>query len=187
MNELASAIQKILPITVKNFNNVRLPALETAWGRSFKNEFLNENQKTQEIAKSYARPFNNGLYENIGRAIDGFSEDTSDGHDMVFRTVRIEHKNSFSVDSNSFTGNSGSNKTPWHLLTKFSVDDNGKITQCFACLIDTSKMKTGWNGGASNSNYSTLKISNEDIEHVILISGSLQPSKKYAKLILEDI
>jgi hypothetical protein len=67
MNELISTIRKVLPEVIKEVNDVRMPALEKAWGRDFKEEMKNENQVTVEIAKNYARPFNNALYRILFR------------------------------------------------------------------------------------------------------------------------
>jgi hypothetical protein len=186
MNELAQIIKSILPITIKNFNQVRLPALESAWGRTFIDEMANESQVTVEIAKNYARPFNNELYRNILTKINQFQEDTTKGSDFTFYGIPVEHKNSFSPDSNSFTGN-GFDKTPFHLLMKFSTDENGRINKCFSCIIDTSKMTKQWSDKSTTSNFSSLKLTNDDIKHAIIISGSLVPLKKYAKMVLEIV
>ena len=50
--KLKQAIQQVLPAVIKEINEERIPALESAWGRTFKEELENENQVTVEIAKN---------------------------------------------------------------------------------------------------------------------------------------
>lgn len=185
IKDLSTVIQKVLKTSIDNFNTIRLPALETAWGRSFKDEMKFESQVTVEIAKNYARPFNNELYRNIQIHLKDFKENTTAGLDFEY-IIPFEHKNSFSADSNGWVGN-GYKKTPMHLLMKFSTDENGKINKCFCCIIDTSKMNNTWSTKGTTSNFSALKLSNDDIQLADIIWGSLVPSKKYAKVILNSI
>jgi hypothetical protein len=186
MNELSEVIKSVLLVSIKNFNEIRLPALESAWGRTFTDEMANESQVTVEIAKNYARPFNNELYRNILTKVSEFQEDTTKGSDFTWYGIPVEHKNSFSISSKGFVGN-GFDKTPWHLLMKFGTDENGRINKCFSCIIDTSKMANQWSDKKSTSNFSSLKLTNDDIQHAIIAMGSLVPNKKYAKEVLEIV
>lgn len=186
MIELAEVVKSVLPISIKNFNEIRLPALESAWGRSFIEEMANEKHVTVEVGKSYVRPFNNELYRNIIAKVNNFQEYTTDGYDFTFCDIPVEHKNSFTIKCKGFTG-SGFDKTPWHLLIKFDTDINGRINKCFCCIIDITEMENTWSERNTSSNFSSLKLINEDIKHAIIIMGNLVKSRKFANEVLEIV
>jgi hypothetical protein len=185
LNNLAEAIRDVLPEVIKEINEIRIPALEQAWGRSFADELANENQVTVEIAKNYARPVNNTFYEHIKRVLPEFTEHTTDGSDYALEGILIEDKNSFSA-SNGWVGN-GFNKTPVHLLKKFEVDADGRITKAFIALVDLSKTQGAWSDRQINTNRSVIQFMNEDIDNILLVTGSIRPAKKYAKPIMESV
>ena len=74
MQPLIQTLQQVLPQAVAEFNQVRLPALETAWGRSFADEMRNETQKTVEISKNYSRPLNNTIFRHVNSQLPSFTE-----------------------------------------------------------------------------------------------------------------
>jgi hypothetical protein len=185
IQKLKQAIQQVLPAVIKEINEERIPALESAWGRTFREELENENQVTVEIAKNYARPVNNTFYRHIRSVLPEFEEHTTDGSDYVLDGVLIEDKNSFS-DGNGWVGN-GFNKTPVHMLKKFRVDANGRIIEAFIAVVDLSKTESGWSDKTLNTNRSTIQFSNEDIPHIDIIVGSIRPAKKWAKPIMESV
>jgi hypothetical protein len=114
LEKLVQAIKQVIPEVIREVNEVRIPALETAWGRSFQDEMRNEDQITVEIAKNYARPLNNAFLRHIQSVLPNFSEHTTNGSDYEFNGILIEDKNSFS-EGNGWVGN-GFKKTPVHLL-----------------------------------------------------------------------
>jgi hypothetical protein len=185
MNELISTIRKVLPEVIKEVNDVRIPALEKAWGRDFKEEMKNENQVTVEIAKNYARPLNNALYRQVSKILPNYEEQTINGSDYVYEDILIEDKNSFS-DSNSWVGN-GFVKTPVHLLKKFKVDENGRIIEAFVALVDLSKCKSSWSDRNINTNRSVISFTLDDMQHIQVIYGSIERKKKYLSPIMEKI
>jgi hypothetical protein len=180
--KLKNTIRQVLPAVIKEVNFVRIPALEKAWGRSFKDEFANEEQKTVEIAKNYARVLNNCMLRHISNELPQFKEHTTNGSDYVYGDLLIEDKNSFSPDSNTWVGN-GFDKTPVHLLKKFRCDDNGRIIEAFVALVDLSKCKSQWSDKSLNTNRSVISFTNEDEKQIDVIFGKLQPKTKNIKLI----
>ena len=185
MDKLVKTIRKVIPAVIKEINEERIPALETSWGRSFKEEMANENQVTVEIAKNYARPVNNTLYRHIKQELDAFQEHTTDGSDYIFEGTLIEDKNSFSP-GNGWVGN-GFSKTDWHMLKKFGINDDGRITSVFIALVDLSKTQGAWSDRQINTNRSVIQFMNEDIDKIIVVVGDIRPAKKYAKPIMESV
>lgn len=185
LDNLADAIRTVLPEVIKEINEQRIPALEQAWGRSFADELANENQVTVEIAKNYARPVNNTFYQHINRVLPEFQEHTTDGSDYVLGNILIEDKNSFS-SGNGWVGN-GFNKTPVHLLKKFEVNENGRITKAFIAIVDLSKTQGAWSDRQINTNRSVIQFLNEDIDNIKLVVGDIRPARKYAKPIMETV
>ena len=185
MHTLIQAIQQVLPAVVKEINEVRIPALEAAWGRTFKDEMANENQVTVEIAKNYARPVNNTFLRHIQAILPGFTEHTTDGSDYALNGVLIEDKNSFS-EGNGWVGN-GFQKTPMHLLKKFKVDANGRITHAFIALVDLSKCQSGWSAKTMNTNRSVIAFELADEAHIQIVCGTLKRNKKFLKPIMEAV
>jgi len=185
MKNLVQAVKKVLPAVIREVNEIRIPALEQAWGRSFKEEMSNEDQITVEIAKNYARPLNNTFFRHIHAEIPTFKEHTTNGSDYSYGKILIEDKNSFS-DSNGWVGN-GFQKTPIHMLKKFQVDENGRIVKAFIAIVDLSKCKSGWSARAINTNRSVIQFTADDIDQIQVIVGSLKVNKKYIKPVMESV
>ena len=179
MQPLIQTLQQVLPQAVAEFNQVRLPALETAWGRSFADEMRNETQKTVEISKNYSRPLNNTIFRHVNSQLPSFTELTTQGSDYLYLGTPIEDKNSFS-HSNGWVGN-GFAKTPWHLLKKFQVDDQGRITHAFVAMVDTSLCLASWSAKTVKTNRSTIEFRVADLPHIQVIVGSIKASKIYLK------
>ena len=179
MEQLIETIRKVIPAVIKEINEERIPALETSWGRSFKEEMANENQVTVEIAKNYARPVNNTLYRHIKEELDEFKEHTTDGSDYIFEGVLIEDKNSFSP-GNGWVGN-GFAKTDGHMLKKFSVNEDGRITSVFIALVDLSKCQSAWSDRKINTNRSTIQFRNDDLQHINVVVGDVKQNKVWLK------
>jgi hypothetical protein len=180
ISKLKQTIVQVLPAVIKEVNSVRIPALEQAWGRPFKDEFANEDQTTVEIAKNYARVLNNCMFRHISNELPEFKEHTTNGSDYIYGDLLIEDKNSFSPDSNGWVGN-GFGKTPVHLLKKFRCCESGRITEAFVALVDLSKCKSQWSDKSLNTNRSTISFSNEDEKHIDVIFGQLQLKTKNIK------
>ena len=175
MDTLITALGECLPAIVHDFNEVRLPALETALGRPFREEFMTET--TDSVTKVLCRPINNAMFRHIHARLPEFTERATKGSDWDFGDVPIEDKNTFS-DADSWTGN-GFDKTGWHLLKKFKINETGRITEAFVALVDITKCKGCWTDRGNTSNFSSLKFACEDIAHIHVIHGSVKPKKKW--------
>lgn len=185
MQPLIQTLQQVLPQAVAEFNEIRLPALETAWGRSFAEEMQNETQKTVEISKNYSRPLNNTIFRHVAAQLPGFTELTTQGSDYLYLGTAIEDKNSFSP-SNGWVGN-GFAKTAWHLLKKFQVDDRGRISHAFVALVDTSLCTATWTARNVKTNRSIISFRLEDLDHIQVIVGGIKSCTKYLKPQLAEI
>lgn len=182
---LIDTIKKVLPAVIKEMNEIRLPALEQAWGRKFKQELSNEKQVTVEVAKNYVRPLNNVFFRHIKDKVPTFEEHTTDGSDYVYDGVLIEDKNSFS-DANCWVGN-GFTKTPIHILKKFQVDENGKIIKAFIAIVDLSKCSSSWSAKTLKDNRSIIQFTTDDAKHIDVIVGELKLNRKYIKPIMVSV
>lgn len=185
MKQLIQTIKQVLPQVIQEVNEIRIPALETAWGRSFQEEMANEDQITVEIAKNYARPLNNAMFRHLQARLPKFTEHSTNGSDYAFGSILIEDKNSFS-DSNSWVGN-GFAKTPIHLLKKFQVDERGRINKAFVAVVDLGRCASAWTAKTVETNRSTIKFTVNDIEHIQVAYGELAVKKKYIQPVMWDV
>jgi len=185
MQDLIQALQQALPLAIREMNEQRIPLLERAWGRSFRDEMANESQVTVEIAKNYARPLNNAIFRRVRELVPEFQENTINGSDYSLRGVLIEDKNSFS-EGDGWVGN-GFAKTPLHLLKKFTVNADGRITGCFAALVDLSQCTSGWSAKTTDTNRSTIQFVVADLPQIQVITGSIRAKKKYLAPVIAEI
>ena len=179
MDHLIATIRRILPAIVRDFNEVRLPALEIALGRPFREEFTTET--TDSITKVLCRPVNNAFYRFIHAEIPEFTELATKGSDWMFGDIPIEDKNSFS-EADAWTGN-GFDKTGWHLLKKFKIDRDGRIIGAFIAVVDITKCSGCWSDKTMTSNFSTLKFACDDLSQIHVIHGELKPKKKWLGIV----
>jgi len=186
MKGLIEIISTFLPDAIFEFNTKKLPLLEEVWGRSFKEEMLNETQKTVEISKNYSRPLNNCIFRAINKHLPEFKENSMNGFDYSYNDYLIEDKNSFSFNTASWTGN-GFIKTPIHLLKKFKCDENGVIIEAFAMIVDISTCSEGWSGKKLSTNFSTIKFNKNDFSELNLIYGDLKINRKLIRPITWSI
>ena len=102
-----------------------------AFDKPFKEIFKNEatQEKTKEISPWFYR-----ILEHLMENYPNFLVDKQNKRDYIYVKTDIEAKITLS-DSNSWTGN-GTKKTPWHLLFKFKLDEDGKIIGCFAMFAN---------------------------------------------------
>jgi hypothetical protein len=184
---VVDVLRSVIPLAVQEFNTVRLPALEIAWGRPFAEEWATEDpkQRTQEVTKVYTRIINNVLYKLLKERVPTFQEYGTVGSDFSIDSVPFEDKNSFST-GDTWTGN-GYKKTDWHLLKKYRIDETGRIIGCFAALVDLGGCASKWTDPTLKSNFSSLHIQNEDKDNLHLICGSVIPKKKFLAVEIQQI
>jgi hypothetical protein len=175
--------------SLKNeWNNKKLIEFqELAYGKEFKEIF--KNDKTQEITKQISFWLYIILEKLMCEKIPKLKIDKKEKRDYIYDTTPIEAKITFS-ENNSWTGN-GTKKTPWHLLLKIKLDENGIIEGCFCmlaniveCGINWTEPKKSKKGGPVN--FSTLTFSNECYDKIKIIYGKAICSEKRINLKIID-
>lgn len=176
MEPLVNAIRSSLPGILQEFNEIILPHLEAFLGRTIIEEFPDPVKRTSETTKVVARGLDNVFFRHIHALLPEFVEDEGDGRDYRFGSIPIESKNTFGK-GDSWTGN-GYDKTGWHLLKKFQVNDEGRITHAFLALVNLDECESCWSERTLKSNFSSLMLKSVDKEKVHVIVGSLKSNPK---------
>lgn len=176
MEKLAAAIRKCLPAAIKEFNEVRLPHLEEFFGRDIITEFPDPKKRTSETTKVLVRGLDNTFYRHIHALEPSFVEDEGAGRDYCFEGIPIESKNTFGK-GDTWTGN-GYDKTGWHFLKKFTVNDTGRIVSVFVALVNLNNCaESKWSERTLKSNFSSLPLKTVDRDHVMVIVGTLKSNR----------
>ena len=176
MEPLINAIRAAAPIAINEFNTERLPHLEQALGRSIVDEFPDPRTRTAEATKTMVRVIDNTFYRHIHELAPTFVEDEGAGCDNKFGDTPIEGKCTFGKGG-SWTGN-GFDKTGWHLLKKFGVNDHGRINSCFIALVNLDECESKWSERTIKSHFSSLHLRSVDASKVHVIIGSLKTNPK---------
>jgi len=174
---LREAIAAVIPELVEEWNTVMLPKLEDmAYGLSFSEIF--KDRLTQEKTKVVS-PFLDIVFARlIKRYIPDFEVDETVGRDYIWNSEGFECKITFG--KNGWTGN-GYAKTPKHILLRFTLTEDGKITEMFAALVDLDECKSRWTDKTTKSNFSTLKFVKEDADVLDVTVGDIKINKVYIK------
>ncbi len=174
---LSEALKEVMLPVCKEWNTVSLPMMQNLYrDRSFKSIF--EGRQTQEKTKTVSPILDEIVAEFIKDKISNFTITEGKGFDYTLNDTQIEWKNSLS-DSISWTGN-GYNKTNWHVLCKFILNEDGVIEKYFACIVPYDMVESKWSP-TGNSNFSELKLLKTDLDQVIEVVGSLKPSRKFSQ------
>ena len=172
MEPLINAIRTVYRPAINEFNTVKMPLLEEFLGRTIIEEFPDPVKRTAETTKVLARGLDNTFFRHIHALEPTFIEDEGAGRDNLFGTIPIEQKITFGK-GDSWTGN-GYDKTGWHLLKKFSMNDNGRINGCFLALVNLEECTSKWSERTLKSNFSSLHLKSIDKDKVHVIVGSLK-------------
>ena len=197
MQVLATSIQNQINSIIGDFNEVRLPAIEQAWGRTVaeQRQFWDHDQISVEYSKNFSIPLNNCFFRAINSQLPSFLEKTTRGSDYVYTDAQgvtdpIEDKNAFNGTGQSWTGN-GFGKCDWHLLKRFEVDPvTGRIVRCFVMLVDLSKTQGAWGQKTVNGKTAQrvgLKFLVSDVDNIIVIHGTVVKKKKYLEFKVEPV
>ena len=185
MDPLINAIRNIHLSAINEFNTVKMPLLEEALGRSIIEEFPDPVKRTAETTKVLARILDNTFFRHIHAIEPTFIEDEGAGRDNLFGTIPIEQKITFGK-GDSWTGN-GYDKTGWHLLKKFSMNDAGRINGCFLALVNLEECTSRWSERTLQSNFSSLHLKSVDRDKVHVIVGNLRPKPVYLEPVLTPV
>lgn len=175
MQSLISTIRKVYPQVIEEFNNVKMPLLEQFLGRPIIEEFPDPVKRTSETTKVLARGLDNTFFRHIHAEEPTFIEDETSGMDNRFGDIPIEQKITFGKDD-SWTGN-GYDKTGWHLLKKFSMNESGRINGCFIALVNLEECTSKWSDRTLKSNFSSLHLKRVDLDKIHVIVGSLKVNR----------
>lgn len=173
-------VKAVVPQVIHIWNTKKLPELERCWEESFYSWF--EHQQTQEKTKQVVPYLDRIFYRLMEERNNNFVRAEVNGADWKLANTPGELKITFG-DGKGWTGN-GYAKTPWHLLLKFNLSDNGTITKCFAMVVNLSDCTSKWTSPSAKSNFSNLTFLSEDISKCIPIIGTLTtntPKGKYSK------
>lgn len=177
MSKLATAIQTVVPDMVKEWNTIKLPLFESLVEQSFEKYF--EGRQTQEKTKMVAPILDSIFARRINAIISNFVVSEGKGQDYMYGRVPFESKITFGL-GDSWTGN-GYSKTPWHLLMRFEINNQGKIVKHFAMITNLNKCNSKWSAPGTTSNFSTLKFLVADKSRLISIVGGISDKTKTGK------
>ena len=177
MDKLTEAIKTIIPKVVHEWNTSKLPLFESLVEQSFKSYF--EGRQTQEKTKMVAPILDSIFSRHMKAIIPEFIVSEGKGQDYLYGSIPLESKITFG-SGDSWTGN-GYSKTPWHLLMRFELTENGKIIDQFAMMTDLSQCESKWSDPGLKSNFSTLKFKVKDIPNLISIIGCLSNKTQTGK------
>ena len=167
MENLVTAIRAVIPGVVKEWNTVKLPLFEQLVGQSFEQYF--QGRQTQEKTKMVAPILDSIFALRLKHILPEWMVAEGKGLDYMFGEIPFECKITFG-SGDSWTGN-GYSKTPWHLLMRFELDQQGNIIKQFAAIVDLSACGSKWSATGDTSNFSTLKFQLADQPHLIPICG----------------
>ena len=179
MDQLITAIKSVMPLLIAEWNNTKLSQFEQLVEQPFAQYF--EGRQTQEKTKMVA-PILDSVFARLMKPIlPGFDVDEGKGRDYIWDTIPLESKITFG-SGKSWTGN-GYAKTPWHILMRFEITEDGVIVGYFATLVNLDNCASKWTvppaDKAKTSNFSTLTFLKEDHQHLLPIHGEFTAKNKY--------
>jgi hypothetical protein len=139
-----------------------------------------ENVKTQEITKIVS-PIFNQIFCNTLKTYGIFKNEIN-GSDYIYKYIPFEGKLTLSL-GNSWTGN-GYKKTNYHILIKLNINTQGHIESSFCAIVPVDEILSSWSEPKLNSNFSTLKLLNEDYDKILIIKGKLLKKDRYTQPVL---
>jgi len=176
-SEFIEAAAKVIPLMVNEWNNNKLAIFEELNEQSFATYF--KGRQTQEKTKQVAPILDSIFARMIQTEITGFMVDEGVGRDYGYRGTPIECKITFGA-GNGWTGN-GYSKTPWHLLMRFELNEDGEIIKSFAMITNLNNCISQWTAPGTTSNFSTLKFLSLDIDQLTVIVGTITDKTKSGK------
>lgn len=180
IQDLVTAIRTSVPEVVKEWNTKKLPQFENLVEQSFRQYF--DGRQTQEKTKLVAPILDVVFARQMKSRLPDFEIDEGKGRDYCYGTTPLESKITLG-QGNGWVGN-GYAKTPWHILMKFDINEDGRIGEMFATLVDLDQCKSKWTAPDTSSNFSGLTFLVEDAPQLIPIIGTVKHNSKYLKPLL---
>ena len=178
--KLREAIADVIPELVEEWNTVKLSKFEDLYEQSFAELF--KDRQTQEKTKIVAPCLDVVFARLIKKYIPDFERDETVGRDYKWNNEGYECKMTFGA-GNTWTGN-GYAKTPKHILLRFTLTEDGKITEMFAALVDLDECRSRWTDPTTKSNFSTLAFVKEDADLLDVIIGHTKINRVNIKPIM---
>lgn len=179
---LVSAIRESVPAVVAEWNTKKLPQFENLVEQSFRQYF--DGRQTQEKTKLVAPILDVVFARLMKSSLANFDIDEGKGRDYCYGDTPLESKITLG-QGNGWVGN-GYAKTPWHILMKFDVNEDGRIDGMFATLVDLGQCRSKWTAPDTSSNFSGLTFLVEDADRLIPIIGTVKHNAKYLKPLLVE-
>jgi len=185
MRELITAIQQVMPAVATEWNTVKLPLFQNMVETTFANYFA--GKQTQEKTKMMAPVLDVIFARLVNAKLATFVVNQGNGLDYLYNNIPMECKITFGAGK-SWSGN-GYPKTPWHILLRFEVDDNGIITHTFATIVDLSTCQTKWLPGSKATNKTVnwyhLTFLSSDLDKLSCAVGFMQHTAKRSNKVLK--
>ena len=172
---LQKAIKDSIPKVVEQWNSIKIKQLETYLGDSCKNFF--NKVSTTEKTKIISPAISNAFFKELSLILPDFKKHETTGSDYIYNGLKIELKVTLSPKE-TWTGN-GYKKEPTHILLKFKLEDDYKISAYFSMIVNLDQTKGKWTDPDLSSNFSTLKFLNEDSEKLIICNGNFVKKMKF--------
>jgi hypothetical protein len=177
LQKLALAIKTTLPEVVKEWNKNKLSQFETLYEQPFEEYF--KGRQTQEKTKVVAPIIDSIFARMMKNILPEFEIDEGKGRDYIYITTPLESKITFGA-GDGWVGN-GYTKTPWHILMRFNLKDNGKIENQFAMIANLDECDSKWSDPGTSSNFSGLKFLREDKDRLHIMVGKITDKTKTGK------
>ena len=187
MDTLRTTISQIMPLLVREWNEIKLPLFEQLVEQKFSDYF--QGRQTQEKTKMVAPILDSIFARQVRTLLPTFCVTERAAQDYMYDTTPMECKITFGA-GNTWSGN-GYNKTPWHILLRFGIQDDGQIDRAFAALVNLDQTVSQWQSAsradAKTVNWYKLNFIVEDLDHIQPILGTLETKNKYIQPIMVDI
>jgi len=187
MDTLRNTIQQILPELVREWNEIKLPLFEQLVEQKFADYFA--GRQTQEKTKMVAPTLDSIFARQVMTLLPTFCVTERAAQDYLYGTTPMECKITFGA-GNTWSGN-GYNKTPWHILLRFGIQDDGQIDRAFAALVNLDQTVSQWQSAsradAKTVNWYKLNFVVEDLDRIQTIMGTLDTKSKYIQPVMVDI
>lgn len=168
--------------TIDEWNSISLFQFEQLFRKKFKAYFVDRH--TQEKTKVVSPILDSIFLEKMVQKTSLFKVNEVIGSDYIYKDVPIECKITFG--KSGWTGN-GYKKTPFHLLMKFDIDVDGKISLCYVGMLNMEVCESSWSVPTKFVNFSNLKLWNEDVNRIVNIIGGVSKKQKYLKVEMENL
>ena len=147
-------------------------------------KYEDNSQRTQARTASLAPYVSNVIFKILKDAGHRVEDSNGYDHDIIVNSVEIEEK---TFQGNEPSSGGFANKVGHHLFIKYKVENNrvGELLIVFGNIRECVNSK--WSKSGSTTSYSSFKLSVDDADKFIVLSGSLRKKKKWCEWKMEEI